>query len=123
MGVFELPMSVLDDLTKLIRDYWWGVEKGKRKTHWVSWNKLLRSGMQGGLGFHDMRLFNQVLLARQAWQLIAFPESLCARVLRARYYPHGDLIDTVFTGAPSSTWTAIAHGLELLKKRPSVASG
>jgi hypothetical protein len=30
MGVFKLPFSVCDDLTKLIRDYWWGVEKGKK---------------------------------------------------------------------------------------------
>jgi hypothetical protein len=78
MGVFKLPVSVLDGLMKIIRDYWWGVEKGKRKTHWVSWNKLMRHKMQGGLSFRDMRLFNQALLARQAWRLIAFPDSLCA---------------------------------------------
>jgi hypothetical protein len=103
MGVFKLPMSVCDDLTKLICDYWWGVEQGKRRTHWISWPKLNRSKEQGGLGFRDMRLFNQTLLARQAWQLLAFPDSLCAKVLKAKYYPNGDLIDTVFTGYPSST--------------------
>jgi hypothetical protein len=37
-------------------------------------------------------------------------------VLKAKYYPQGNIIDTVFTGNPSSTWTAIAYGLELLKK-------
>jgi hypothetical protein len=36
MGVFKLPFSICDDLTKLICDYWWAVEKGKRKTHWVN---------------------------------------------------------------------------------------
>jgi hypothetical protein len=59
---------------------------------------------------------NQALLARQAWRLIAFPDSLCARVLKARYYPRGNLIDTVFSGNPLSTWTAISYGLDLLKK-------
>jgi ribonuclease HI len=116
MGVFKLPFSVCDDLTKLIRDYWWGVERGKRKTHWVNWNTMMRSKMQGGMGFRDMRLFNQALLARQAWRLLAFPDSLCARVLKARYYPQGELMDTVFTGNPSSSWSAISYGLELLKK-------
>jgi hypothetical protein len=116
MGVFKLPFSICDELTKLIREYWWGVEHGKRKTHWVSWDKMIRTKSQGGRGFRDMRIFNQALLARQAWRLLAFPNSLCARVLKAKYYPHGDLIDTVFTGNPSSTWTAITHGLELLKK-------
>jgi hypothetical protein len=116
MGVFKLLASVCDDLEQLIRNYWWGSEKGKRKIHWIGWPRLLRPKSQGGMGFKDMRLFNQSLLARQAWRLINFPNSLCARVLRARYHPNGDLIDTVFTGNPSSTWTAIVYGLELLKK-------
>ena len=68
------------------------------------------------MGFRDFRLFNQALLARQAWRLISRPESLCAQVLKARYYPHGKLEDTVFTGNASSSWQAISHGLDLLKK-------
>ncbi|XP_073360138.1 uncharacterized protein [Aegilops tauschii subsp. strangulata] len=37
-------------------------------------------------------------------------------VLKARYYHHGRLEDTVFSGNASPTWQAIQHGLELLKK-------
>jgi hypothetical protein len=116
MGVFKLPLGLCDELTNLIQNYWWGAERGRRKMHWLSWPKLNRSKYQGGLGFTDMRIFNQALLARQAWRLLVFPDSLVARVLKARYYPNGELIDTVFTGNPSSTWTTITHGLELLKK-------
>lgn len=116
MGVFKLPFSVCDDLSKVIRNFWWGSEKGKRKTHWISWDKMVMPKRQGGIGFRDMRIFNQALLARQAWRLIQQPHSLCARVLKARYYPQGHILDTVFTGQPSLTWYAIAYGLELLKK-------
>ena len=70
----------------------------------------------GGIGFRDFRLFNQALLARQAWRVITKPDSLCARVLKARYYPEGKLEDTVFSGNGSSSWQAICHGLDLLKK-------
>jgi hypothetical protein len=41
---------------------------------------------------------------------------LCAQVLRAKYYPNGNLVDTVLTGNASSTWQTIEYGLELLKK-------
>jgi hypothetical protein len=108
MGMFKLPGSLCEDLTILVRNYWWGVENGKRKAHWISCAKMKKPKNQGDLGFRDMRVFNQALLARQAWRLLAFPDSLCAQVLKARYYPNGELIDTVFTGNPSSTWTAIS---------------
>ena len=100
----------------MIKDYWWGKENGKRKMPWISWDMMLRPKCRGGIGFRDMRLFNQALLARQAWRLIQFPNTLCAQLLRAKYYPNGSLLDTVFTGNKSTTWTTIEYGLELFKK-------
>uniref|UniRef100_A0A453MSL4 Reverse transcriptase zinc-binding domain-containing protein n=1 Tax=Aegilops tauschii subsp. strangulata TaxID=200361 RepID=A0A453MSL4_AEGTS len=77
---------------------------------------LMQPKCKGGVGFRDFRIFNQALLARQAWRLISKPDSLCAQILKARYYPDGNLVDTVFTGNASSSWQAISYGLELLKK-------
>lgn len=34
----------------------------------------------------------------------------------SKYYPNGDLLDTVFPANQCPTWRAIVHGLELLKK-------
>jgi hypothetical protein len=116
MSVFKLPLGVCDELTRLMREFWWGVENGKRKTAWVAWKQLTLKKCGGGLGFKDLRLFNQALLARQAWRLIQFPDSLCARLLKAKYYPRGCLVDTAFSANSSYTWQSLVHGLELLKK-------
>lgn len=116
MGLFKLPDSVCDELTRSIRNFWWGAGKGKRKTHWRSWDILTKSKQGGGMGFRDIKLFNQALLARQAWRLLDRPDSLCARVLKAKYYPNGSLIDTSFSGNASPGWRGIEFGLELLKK-------
>jgi hypothetical protein len=35
---------------------------------------------------------------------------------KAKYYPNGDLVDTVFPGEASPTWKAIEHGLQFVKK-------
>ncbi|PNT75005.1 hypothetical protein BRADI_1g26161v3 [Brachypodium distachyon] len=68
------------------------------------------------MSFRDLRIFNQALLAKQAWRLLMFPDSLCARLLKARYYPHGKLTDTAFIQNTSLGWQGIMHGLELFKK-------
>lgn len=70
----------------------------------------------GGMGFRDMRAFNQALLAKQPWRLLDSLDSLCARLLRAKYYPRSNLLDTVFSSSSSAVWKGIVHGLELLKK-------
>jgi hypothetical protein len=82
----------------------------------MSWEKMTRPTSQGGIGFRDLRVFNQALLAREAWCLIQFPESLCARLLKAKYYTSANLLDTAFIKQASPTWHGIEHGLELLKK-------
>lgn len=104
MGVFKLPASVCEDLSRLVKKIWWGTKDGKRKVHWRSWEKICEPKCRGGLGFRDFRMFNQALLARQAWKLLTRPDSLCARVLKAKYYPNGSLEDTVFAGNASSMW-------------------
>jgi hypothetical protein len=116
MGVFKLPAKLCEEMTQLIRRFWWAEDEDKQRVHWTAWDKLTMPKGYGGMGFQDLKLFNQPLLARQAWRLIQFPESLCAKLLRARYYPNGELIDTIFPSEGSPTWKAVEHGLDLLKK-------
>ena len=41
MGVFKLPFSVCDELTRMVRGFYWGSSNGKRKVHWRAWDDLL----------------------------------------------------------------------------------
>lgn len=116
MGVFKMTQGFCEKYERLIRDFWWGDDSGHRKVHWMAWEQMIKPKRGGGIGFRDMKLFNQALLARQAWRLIERPESLCARVLKSKYYPNGNLLDTVFASDASPVWRGIEHGLELLKK-------
>jgi hypothetical protein len=87
MGIFKLPETLCEEMMRMIRYFWWGEEDGQRKVHWLVWEKLLIPKHLGGMGFRDMKYFNQALLVRQAWRLIQFPDSLCACLLKAKYYP------------------------------------
>ena len=115
MGVFKLPFSVCDDLTRMVRNYWWGSEKGKRKTHWMAWDHIIRPKAMGGLGFRDYRIFNQALLARQAWRLLQEPNSLSARILKVVYYPTSSILEAELGRNPSQVWRSLVEGRDTLK--------
>jgi hypothetical protein len=70
----------------------------------------------GGLGFWDIHDFNTAMLYRQAWRLLQYPDSLCAQILRAKYYPNGDLLNAVLVDGMSYAWRIIFQGIDQVKK-------
>jgi hypothetical protein len=62
MSVINIPLLLCDSLTSIIRDFWWVVEKGNRKTAWVAWRDLTEENFTVDMVL-EMRIFNQALLA------------------------------------------------------------
>ncbi|KAG7599472.1 Reverse transcriptase domain [Arabidopsis suecica] len=89
MNCFQLPMELCSEIDSLIARFWWGSTQEKKKISWIAWKKLVTSKKEGGLGFRDLHLFNQALLANQAWKIIQRPQSLIYRLLKARYFREG----------------------------------
>ena len=44
------------------------------------------------------------------------PDSLVARIYKARYYPHGDVLQAKLGSSPSYAWRSIKSGLEVIKR-------
>lgn len=57
-----------------------------------------------------------MIYTKQAWRLLDNPGSLCARLLKAKYFPNANMLDTVFSGNASAVWKGIEYALELVKK-------
>ena len=70
----------------------------------MAWDKMSKRKCMGGLGFRNIELFNLSLLARRVWRLLQDPEALSARVLKAVYFPTGDLLDADLGASPSRMW-------------------
>ena len=107
MSCFLIPKSFCDDLQNYFNKFWWGDLASKRKIHWHSWNNMAKSKFDGGMGFRNLHCFNLALLAKQGWRLISQPDSLCAQVLKAKYFPKNELLQSKPDFAPSYIWRSL----------------
>jgi hypothetical protein len=101
MSIFLLPKCLCVDINSHMRKFWWGAQEKERGINWMSWDKLGRAKKVGGMGFRDFQAFNMALLAKQGWRLWKHPESLVAKIMQAKYYPHGTFLDAKVGGRPS----------------------
>jgi len=99
----------------MICRYWWSNQKVEKKMHWVGWETLTKPKGEGGLGFRDIHIFNLAMLSKQGWRLIHNPDSLCARVLRAKYFPDGDAMNAKNVRVCSYKWRSILKEIQVLK--------
>lgn len=57
-----------------------------RGINWLGWGDMSISKHKGGLGFRSLYDFNIALVGKQCWKFIKEPQSLVARLYKARYF-------------------------------------
>ncbi|KAL6130570.1 hypothetical protein ACLB2K_068949 [Fragaria x ananassa] len=115
MSVFRLSKGVCRTYHSKVANYWWGSGGKKRGIHWCRWEVLCKNKKSGGLGFRDIEVFNQALLAKTLWRIVLHPESLVNQVLQAKYVIGGDWAGAVAGQRTSFIWKSLAWGKELLR--------
>ncbi|XP_031124214.1 uncharacterized protein LOC116026927 [Ipomoea triloba] len=93
--------------------YWWG-SGNERGIHWKAWDRLCIPKKYGGLGFKDLRALNRAMLEKQAWRFLTRPQSLVARVYKAKYFPRTSFVDAALGSNPSFCWKSIMAAHELV---------
>ncbi|XP_060961932.1 uncharacterized protein LOC133032110 [Cannabis sativa] len=115
MSCFSLPNKFCNQLESIMANFWCGSNTNNSKILWKKW-KFMCSKADGGMGFRSFIHFNQDLLAKQAWRILDIPDSLLARVFKARYFKNGDFLSAQKGTLPSLTWQSICDGKKLLLK-------
>jgi hypothetical protein len=100
MSIFLLPKALY--------------KENDKKIHLMSWVKIERSKVEGGMGFQHLTCFNVALLAKQCWRLLQNPDSLVAQIIKAKYYDHESFWDAKIGSRPSYAWRSLLSAKELL---------
>ena len=116
VGFFKLLVSLCNEIESLIKKFWWGQRGDRRKIHWVKWEDMTKSKTIGGMGFRDPAMFNDSLLAKQAWWLLHNKTSLFYKVFKACFFPKFSLMDATDSRLGSYAWKSILRGRGIIQR-------
>jgi len=108
MSIYQLPHTLVESIEKMLNSFWWGNGRTtQRGIHWMNWEKLSAPKIHGGMGFKDLSAFNLAMLGKQGWKFITEPDTLVARIFKARYFPYGSYLTATVGHNPSYVWRSI----------------
>ncbi|XP_075504621.1 uncharacterized protein LOC142542059 [Primulina tabacum] len=116
MSCFKLPVSLCLELEQCCSKFWWKSNSSGEGMHWIKWRNLCKPKQYRGMGFRSLLDFNRALLAKQVWRIICDPASLMAKILKARYFRHGDILTAQLGSKPSYIWRSILWSRGLIQK-------
>ena len=116
MSCFKLPISLCKQIQSVLTRFWWDVKPDLRKMCWVSWDKLTLPKGAGGLGFKEIEVFNDALLAKHTWRLLKNPDSLLGQTLLNKYCRDDGIMECSIPNSASHGWRGILAGREVIKK-------
>ncbi|XP_054776745.1 uncharacterized protein LOC129285164 [Prosopis cineraria] len=89
-----LSTSCCSDIEKIIRKFIWGYSDDHRGINLVNWKDLCQPVNRGGCGIISLEEQNKAFLSKLAYKIIAQPDLLWIRVLKAKYHvPEGSIHD------------------------------
>ncbi|KAA3450197.1 reverse transcriptase [Gossypium australe] len=114
MQCFLFPKMLCHKLENIMNKFWWTNNKTAKGIHWSCWDTLCKPKSNGGKGFKNLFFFNKALLAKQVWHILVQPNCLLARILKACYFPHTDILSAKVGSNPTFTWRSICNSRDLI---------
>nr|DAD25549.1 TPA_asm: hypothetical protein HUJ06_027013 [Nelumbo nucifera]DAD25626.1 TPA_asm: hypothetical protein HUJ06_027090 [Nelumbo nucifera] len=65
-----VPSGVMKTIENLFMDFWWGSEDGRKKCHWLSFDRISLPTTEGGLGLRKLSDIATAFRMKLGWKLI-----------------------------------------------------
>jgi hypothetical protein len=91
MATCRIPKAVLNEITSVIRRFFWGKVDKQRYLAFVSWEKILQPVEMGGLGVRDLEAMNESMLMKFLWRIAAGSDALWVQIVKEKYFPKSAL--------------------------------
>lgn len=89
MYCFLIPKSLCKEMERIMNGFWWSSnDDSKKGVKWLAWENMSMHKTKGGMRFQDLHGFNLAFLGKHCWNFLNNPDSLVARVYKARYFPN-----------------------------------
>ncbi|GJV05062.1 putative reverse transcriptase domain-containing protein [Tanacetum coccineum] len=75
-SMFILPVSIANNIERLMRDFLWNFGEFKRGKAKMKWSDVCRPKVEGGLGIRSLEDWNTALISKHIWNLITCKNSL-----------------------------------------------
>jgi len=102
LSIFPVPGAIIERVTRLCRNFLW-----HKRHHPVSWKSMCLPKSEGGLGFRDLKTWNDSLLAKSFWNIHKKKDTLWVRWVH-HIYLKGDV--------SAWDWKCIRDDSPLLKR-------
>ncbi|XP_060965447.1 uncharacterized protein LOC115720378 [Cannabis sativa] len=116
MQTTKLSNRLATKIDGLVRDFWWGSEKGNHGLYLKAWDKLCLPNSLGGLGFRKSKEMNQAFLAKWGWNLLTGNQSLCCRILEAKYLKGKSFLECDPKASDSWFWKNVTKARTIICK-------
>jgi len=83
--------------------------------HWVKWKDMCEPKSKGGMGFKELALFNDALLAKQTWRLLQNQNSSFYKVFKSKFFSNCSILEAKEGHGGSYAWRSILRGREVIR--------
>ncbi|GJZ05566.1 putative RNA-directed DNA polymerase, eukaryota, reverse transcriptase zinc-binding domain protein [Tanacetum coccineum] len=90
-STFKAPITIINNLERIRKNFFWGGSSEERKIAWVAWEKVIAPLDQGGLNIGSLKVFNQAMLSKWWWRFLNEENALWRKLIVSIHGHQGGL--------------------------------